>query len=246
MDNIISKQHNKRLLQQDPLLAPHLPKTLPLTLSNLDDMLKRYAFVYLKPDNSCQGKGLFRVDRLDPFHYALRSREEHRPRVYQSLHTLYTDLLKHKMRRRYLIQRGIRSQTLTGQMVDIRVHLSRVHGKWLVAGIVGRVAPHRRIATNAYSGGKSVHVYPLLTKGMGYTHHAALATIDDMITLSRRAVAVMTARYPKWPEYGLDIGIDGNGHLWIYEINIKPGGLVFKNLSAKAYRRILLMHRLAR
>ncbi|MFC7442569.1 YheC/YheD family protein [Laceyella putida] len=246
MGNIKSKQNNARLLRQDPQLRNHLPHMLPLTKTNLSSMLQKYHFVYLKPDNSCQGKGLFRVDRYSPHLFSLRSRDDVRPRHYHSLRRLYKNFLKHKMPRRYLIQRGIRSQTPSGQMVDIRVHLARIHGKWVTAGIVGRVAPLHRIATNAYSGGKSVHVYPLLTKKLGYNRKKAFHTMAQMIALSRRAVSVISPRYPRWAEYGLDIGIDANGHLWIYEINIKPGGLVFKNLSAKAYKRILLLHRLAR
>lgn len=246
MGTVISKQNNARLLRQSPHLRKHLPQTLPLTRTNLRRMLKKFPFVYLKPDNSCQGKGLFRVDRSGARHFWLRSREDRAPVHYRSLKSLYRDLLYDKMPRRYLIQRGIESQTPSGQMVDIRVHLARIEGKWVTAGIVGRVAPHQRIATNAYSGGKSVYVYPLLTKELGYSHKSALVIIDRMISLSRRAVSVISAHYPEWAEYGLDIGIDTKGRLWIYEINIKPGSLVFKNLGTKAYKRILLLHKLAR
>jgi hypothetical protein len=246
MGSVISKWNNAMILWRDPELRQHIPVTVPLTKQHLHGMLQEFPFVYLKPDNSCQGKGLFRIDRMGRNRYLMRARDVQFELKYENFTRMCKDLRNARMRRPYIIQEGISSQTPGGAMMDIRVHLTRVDGKWEIAGLVGRVAQPRKIATNAYSGGKSVHVDELLTKEMGYSEEHAQQTIEKLKSISERAVQRISARYPSWSEYGLDIGIDKQGHLWIYEINIRPGTLVFKNLSAESCERVLELRKKAR
>jgi hypothetical protein len=132
------------------------------------------------------------------------------------------------MKRPYLIQQGIPSLTKSKKLFDIRTHLVRVNGEWKLGGIIGRIAHKDPLVTNAYSGGKSKKIMPLLTRELGYTEEQAHLMIQQLSDLSFEAVQTISHVYPKWYEYGLDIGIDEQKRPWIYEINIKPGLLVFE------------------
>jgi hypothetical protein len=57
------------------------------------------------------------------------------------------------------------------------------------------------------------------------------------------ATETFSAAFPRWTEVGLDIGIDEDGQLWIYEINIKPGMLVFRD-DRPSFERIMKMKKL--
>jgi hypothetical protein len=245
MGSVISKWENALLMRQDEYVAPHIPITHRLNEETLKQMLKFFPFVYLKPDNSCQGKGLMRVDRLENGHYELQARDDGTRSTHSSYSSLLQAIKRKKMNRYYIVQQGINSKTLGGRMFDIRVHLMRIDGRWVVAGIVARVARKKGFVTNSYSGGKSKHVFPLLIEKLGYNEEEAHLVIDELTGLSLRATKRISSVYPKWPEFGLDIGIDQEGRLWIYEINIHPGTLVFKNLGREEYRHILKMRKRA-
>lgn len=245
MGSVISKLDNCQILRQNKKIGPYIPETLPLSQESLSHMLRHFPFVYLKPDNSCQGKGIMRIDQLPSGEFLLRTRDTRSTSVHFHLPQLWSGISKNKIDRPYIIQQGINSVTLTGHLFDIRVHLMRIKGKWRVAGIVGRVAPRKSIVTNAYSGGISKHVEDLLTDDLGYNPRRAENTIEELCTISKQATKTMSRAYPKWSEFGLDIGIDTFNNIWIYEINIKPGTLVFKNLDRETFRHILNLRKKA-
>lgn len=147
---------------------------------------------------------------------------------------------REKMNRPYLIQQGIASYTKKGRLFDIRTHLLRIQGKWEMGAIIGRVATKRGVATNAYSGGTPVPIRPLLQDHLGFEEEKSEAYIERLTTLSLEATQTFSKVFPKWTEFGLDIGVDEKGKLWIYEINIKPGMLVFRK-DRPSYERIMKM-----
>ena len=236
MSRITSKLDNRNILSQHPLIAPHLPDTVPLRFSNLQHMLQRYSMLYLKPDNSCQGKGIIRIDRLANNKLKLRTRDDQTTSYHTNILSLWRNILRKKRKRPYLIQQGINSLTKNQRLFDIRVHLFRIHGNWVIGGIIGRIATQNGIATNAYSGGQPKEIMALLREDLGLSWEQQKRTIHDLCQLSLIATEWISRIHPKWSEFGLDIGIDRNGHYWLYEINIKPGLYVFryeKELLAK-------------
>jgi hypothetical protein len=112
--------------------------------------------------------------------------------------------------------------------------------------MVARIADRESIVTNTYSKGISTYVDTLLMRDRGLTFHQTNLIIEKLKSLSLDATRHMSRHYPKWSEFGLDIGMDENDQLWIYEINITPGALVFKNLSPESLTRILRLRKLAK
>jgi hypothetical protein len=199
-------------------------------------MLQKYNTVYIKPNDSCQGKGVIRVDRIQK-HFQLKTRDKKATYRLSNIDQVMARIQKVKMNRTYIVQRGIDSYTRAKKLFDIRVHLLRVNSKWEIGGIIGRIASKHGVATNAYSGGTPVLIQNLLQKHLILGEHRKKELMKELTTLSLHATHTFSKAFPKWSEFGLDIGIDKRGHLWIYEINIKPGLLVFKN-DPTSLRRI--------
>jgi hypothetical protein len=146
------------------------------------------------------------------------------------------------MRKRYyIIQQGVDSVTKNGRHFDIRVHLMRIHRKWKVAGSVGRLAVRNAIVTNAYSGGISKHLDLIFSQHLGYNPYRTRQTIRKLHYIAIEAAKTISRHHPTWSEFGLDMGIDSKNRVWIYEINISPGTLVFKNLDKQSYRHVLAL-----
>lgn len=224
----IQKQKNHSIMAQHPKLLAHLPATKRLTRHSMQQMLKHYPHLYLKPNNSCQGKGIMRIDRLPKQRYQLQIRDNNKRYTCTSQHDLYRLIQQNKRKRPYIVQQGIESRTIDGRLYDIRVHLARIDGAWHVVGIIGRIAPKKGIATNAYSGGIPVNIHRLLRQHLQLSPIEQRRTLSQLANLSLLATYVISDHFPKWAEYGLDIGRDRWGHLWIYEINIHPGLYVFR------------------
>lgn len=242
---VTSKLNNAMLLLQHRSTSDYIPRTQLLTRSALSRMLQTFPTVYLKPNDSAQGKGILRVDR-DTSEYLLRSRDTKAISTHDSFDELWEDINEMKRNRVYVIQQGIASITKAGHPFDIRVHLARMNGSWIVGGIVARLASKESIVTNAYSGGVSKHVHQILTEDLDLSAIESLTIIHQLKSISLNATKLISSRYPKWAEYGLDIGLDQHLHPWIYEINITPGGKVFQNLDRESYLHILRLHRQAR
>jgi glutathione synthase/RimK-type ligase-like ATP-grasp enzyme len=163
MGKEINKLDNAQLLAQNEDVAPHLPEYHRLSWESLRSMLRKYPVVYAKPVNSCQGKGVMRVERVT-HGYVLKPRDVDRTYRLRTLTALYQTIQRLKMPRMYLLQQGIPSYTVNGRLFDIRTHLLRIDGEWQIGAIIGRVATARGVATNAYSGGKPVPILVMINK----------------------------------------------------------------------------------
>lgn len=242
MQKEISKLGNAQILSRNHYVAAHIPEYHPLTKSSLQAMLNKYHTVYVKPNNSCQGKGVIRIEQTDNS-YVVKPRDRDKTIRSSSIKGLMRCIQREKMHRSYLIQQGIASYTKNGRLFDIRTHLLRIQGEWEIGAMIGRVATKRGVATNAYSGGTPVPIRLLLKNHLDLNNEKSEAYIERLSTLSFEATQTFGKVFPKWTEFGLDIGIDENNHLWIYEINIKPGMLVFRK-DRPSYERIMQMKKL--
>jgi hypothetical protein len=241
--SVISKLNNWAILQKDKRVAFSLPTTLPYSIQNLRTMLNQYSILYLKPDNSCQGKGAMRIDKLPNGHYLLRSRDTKKENTCKNLTALNRSIQHIKMKRPYLIQQGIISQTPSGKMVDIRVHLFRLGHVWQTAGMAARIASIKNVVTNRSSGGKPIYLDELLKSHLSYTATEAKQKVAELTRLATRAVQLISDRYPSYSEFGVDVGIDREGKLWIYEVNIRPSLRMFKQLNYSLFLRLLRLRK---
>lgn len=243
---VTSKIDNATLLLSHESVASHIPRTQSLTQPNLIDMLEAYPIVYIKPNDSAQGKGILRVDVHSNGSYLLRSRDIDDQWIYQNHSDLWNHINQIKHPRSYIVQQGISSVTKQGNPFDIRVHLTRVNRRWIIAGMVGRMAPLDGIVTNYFLEGPTTYVSNLLTGSLELSSHQANGLIHEIKTLSLTTTKIISTTYPKWSEFGLDIGIDAERKLWIYEINITPGASVFQRLNYQSYLRVLKLRKQAK
>ncbi|MFC4077753.1 YheC/YheD family protein [Salinithrix halophila] len=243
---VTNKLGNAMLLSGHPFTRAHVPLTRMLNQQQLEIFLACFPLVYLKPLFGCRGKGIWRIDRLSGGEYLLRARKRkrtYRPKSQRELWRVLRSLLG---KRTYVIQQGIRSETRSGRPFDIRVHLVRIDGKWREAGIVGKVARRNSIVTNRHSGGIPKPAIHLFRNDLGYSRSQTDQILKDLERISVQATRVISRCHPKWWEFGVDAGVDSRGKVWIYEINITPGGMVFRDADQKVFYRMLRLRRIAK
>ena len=235
---VSSKWLKTKAILKDPKIRKMVPETRRMNEQSLRSMLNRYSMVYVKPDAGSGGKGVMRVERVNGL-YSYQTEEK--KRTFASFASLYRSLLRHKRKRPYLVQRGIRLLKYKGRRFDIRVMVQRnLRRTWETTGMIGRVAHPRKIVTNYHNGGKPMEVRTLLKP---LVSGKSLSRIEKRLSMAGYDAAKALSRtYPGLGMVGADIGLDADFHPWIIELNTNPDPYIFRHLKDKRISRKILRY----
>lgn len=224
-------------LYNHPLTPDCIPEThRSPSIQTIRAMLERHQMVYLKPSGGSLGLGIFRITRNPQGGYYCRFRNGDRNilRRFQSLPPLMTQIFGRQMTRipRYLVQQGIPLIKHEDRPVDFRVHMHKDRsGKWGVVGIGAKVAGLGSVTTHGRSGGSLFPASQLLK----WTFPGKGADMENRIkeTSIRICNALEAQVAGPLGELGLDIGVDRNQKVWLFEANAKPGRHIFQHPSLR-------------
>ncbi|MCA1030854.1 YheC/YheD family protein [Bacillus timonensis] len=227
-----------KLLQKDTLVAAYLPETYEQpSIERIERMLSKYNHVFLKPANGSLGLGVFQIiySREEEAYYCRYKDDqenENRLQKFTSLEALLKRLFRNKQLENYIVQQGITLMRKEHKVIDFRIHTNKnVRGKWEVSVIAGKISGRGSVTTHINNGGlvKTIEeIFPTrddCIKAREKLKEAALLlsrSIDDKVEGSIG-------------EIGFDLGIDKNGHLWLFEANSKPGRSIFAHPKLKDF-----------
>lgn len=225
-------------MKRNPVTARCIPETALYNRDHLRDFLKRYSSVYIKPDGGMQGIGIFRVDRTRSG-YLIRGGDR-KPQRVKTSKEVYRALKHYVQPRKHILQQGIQSETPDSHPFDFRVHVQRLGSKWVVGGIFAKVGKRKKIVTNVSGGSRPVSTQALLTRYLKLNPRKADQIKRELKRISIATATEMNKAYPGRREFGVDIGMDKKGRLWIFEANRSPGIYPFADLpDRRDYQRIL-------
>jgi hypothetical protein len=234
-----SKWTKTKILLLNKEIRPYVPTTQRMNKQSLRDMLNQYAMVYVKPEHGTMGLGVIRVEKfISHGRNVYRFQSGFRAYTFQSYDAMYHILDKIKLKRTYLVQKGIRLLKYQKRPFDIRVMVQQSPaGQWETTGIIGRLAQPRKIVTNYHSGGTPLPIETLLTP---YMPQPKKAGYNRMLGgLGHKIATHFNRTHPGFKEFGIDIGIDPTLKPWIIEINSRPDPYIFNQLKDKRmYRKI--------
>lgn len=221
-DKIFYSQHltkwlQFRLIAKDHNLKQYLPHTIPLTSKKgLIDMLKKYGSVYLKPNQSYQGKGMYSIKRTKQG-YVVKN-EYNQIKIFHSSYQLSSFIKKHIYGKPYLIQQSVPFQ-YKNRMVDFRVYLQKdKHKKWFCPGITTRISTENSIITN------SRNRAGLLEAGEGFRQLFSIS-IEESKRIQEKMIEVCTMIATLIENEGIHLGdvafdviVDSNLKIWILEL----------------------------
>lgn len=235
---IASKWLKTHIMMQDEKLAPYLPQTVWWQPKRLFELLKEYGLVYLKPDKGGGGSGIICIEQVRSHRYEVRYLT--RRQVITGEKTLLS-LLKRWMHphKRYLMQQGIRLARVSGRPFDIRIIVQKPHQNWMAMGMAAKVAAKEKIVTNRSSGGMAFPVSPLLQAGLGW-HEEHVQKFQQLLQwIALRTASTLSNRFSGLRVLGLDIGVDEQGRVWIFEVNTRPQFHLFQQTDPDRYQRII-------
>ncbi|WP_027084635.1 YheC/YheD family protein [Cohnella panacarvi] len=236
--HLTNKWLKTKAIARDAKVRGWVPETRLMNLSSLRAMLRRYGMVYVKPVSGTYGRGVMRVEAgIGAYTYQV----EQTKRSFATVEDLYRSITRHKLKRSYLVQRGIRLLKYKGRRFDIRVMVQRnLRGRWETTGIIGRVAHPRKIVTNYHSGGKPTALQTLLAPLSTKTVRARIER--RIASVGYNAAVALNRAYPTVNMVGADIGLDTSFRPWIIELNTAPDPYLFRFLKDKRIHRKVLRY----
>ena len=128
----------------------------------------------------------------------------------------------------YVVQQGIRLIEMDLCPIDFRFHMTKNGlNQWEVSGIGAKKAGRGSVTTHISNGGQLLTPEQVLRSAFGQR-------ADDVLLKAKQvAVLMASAIENKYPhtlaELGLDVGIDKNENVWMFEANAKPGRSIFSH-----------------
>jgi glutathione synthase/RimK-type ligase-like ATP-grasp enzyme len=227
-------------LKKSEQLTPYLPESRIMTQNAFSDLIAKYTHVIVKPIRGSRGKGVIQVSSIENNMYILHI--ENIRYTIQGKEDTYMYLKTIIGTSEYMVQRRISRPTINDCPFDLRVIVQRkkLSNLWIVTGRVAKVAGKGYIVSNI-SRSKG-YLLPVRTAFQHSTikylsTQTLLSNIDRIALLSAERLAT---HFTGHRIYGLDIGLDQNGRVWIIEANNFPILSHFRKLNdTTMYNRIM-------
>jgi hypothetical protein len=234
----VGKWTKHKLMSKDERLSSYLPDTQYLNRSSLNIMLDKYNQIMVKPCFGYQGLGIIQISSLSDEEFELHI--GHRKIIINGKEKIY-DYLKEnhfpRKRQRYIVQQRIPLAKINNNPFDIRVMVQRKKKslEWVVTGKLAKVAANNFVVTNA---AKAVLTVENAIEKSMINNEKIKDIVMELEEVSLLIAQQLANSYTKKRVYGIDLGIDFEGKVWIIEANLTPAVSMFKFLNDGSYETI--------
>jgi D-alanine-D-alanine ligase-like ATP-grasp enzyme len=236
---IASKGLKTKILERDSWLKQYLPHTAWYQDDILLSMLGRYNLLYVKPDKGGGGVGIVRVRKVGWNQYECKSLYRQKIVSGAQLTALVKSLLLPD--KKYLIQQGISLAKINNRPFDLRLMLQRIDQNWELTGLAAKVAAPGKIVTNFCKGGRPYIARDAVRVVCG--EEGTAQKMAELKNLAYKVSEVLNKHFTGLRELGIDVGMDKEGHIWIFEVNTRPKFNMFRKLkNLQMYNKIRNKH----
>ncbi|USG64455.1 YheC/YheD family protein [Brevibacillus ruminantium] len=220
-EQFLNKWHVHAALENEPEAAQHLPQTIRYEgLQDLHTMLNSYQTIYAKPSNGSMGRGIARIRRINngyQLHYA-----GGRSLRFGTIGDLHRHLNRKTKGKAYLLQQGLPLIGINQRPTDFRVLVQKDRqGEWKVTSMVARLGQNRIVSNVSRGGSMTTPATALRMCGPWMTaNRPSVQTLHGIaLKLSQLLEQSLSGHYA---EFGIDLGVDVRGNVWLLEVNSKP------------------------
>ncbi|WP_276352573.1 YheC/YheD family protein [Cohnella caldifontis] len=236
-----------RFYSKHPVIRRHLPPTSVFRAATLNQYLRRYGAVYIKPDRTHQGKGVIKAWKTGKGYAWVLLRGA--PKKCRTSGQLYRAIKKRALPQEHIVQKAIRLARIRGRPLDIRVMMMRnTRNRWQFFGLYSKVAGPTSIVTNiSNSRGYVLPFEKSMKQSLGLSRTEANLVKARMVRLSH-AICRHAGKIRRYHKVGIDFAVDARKKIWMIEANFTyPGYKGFSRLPDKtAYWRIKKMDNILR
>jgi hypothetical protein len=197
--------------------------------------LANYTSIIIKPVSGAKGEGVIFVEKKDTNFSLKVNKFEHHFSKEELEYWICELLLQDET---YLIQPFIRSKTKSGLSFDFRLHVQKDrHGKWVITTAFPRIVDKGGIVSNLNNGGFAAPLTEFLKRQYDENYYNIKRYLEVFaVQFSTHFDSLYNERLD---ELGIDVGLDENQKIWIYEVNWRPGTPVLFGLEMDIARRTI-------
>ncbi|MFV8827447.1 YheC/YheD family protein [Alkalihalobacterium sp. APHAB7] len=220
-NHFYTKHECTEILSENKHLRPHIPETN--SLENLEDLhfyTKKYNQFYLKPIRGHGGKGIFYVKILGNGKVSCIGKRE--KEIFDSCSELENWFQHYFQRHKYILQEAIVTKKWKGgKATDIRLNMNKNgNGKWEVSFLVGRIALNKVFVSAGAGNNVLIYIDHFLKQLFSDKGHEVIK--KSIIDLGYSICETFDNTKYNMGDLGIDLGIDNQGKLWIFEVNNLP------------------------
>ncbi|WP_216773277.1 YheC/YheD family protein [Metabacillus halosaccharovorans] len=235
----LSKWYQYKKLSEHPFLSNYVPKTKKLVNKHLFlKMINEFGAVYLKPNQSYQGKGIIKIEKNGNA-YTLMNINGHVKKIFQE-HILL-NYVTYKMKQKYLIQQAI-PFTIGESLIDFRLYLQKDKEKqWDSPGMIARIGKKGSIITNA---NHRIDVLPsqyAFARYYGLTNNQIFTLQNEVTNIGKKTAEYIEECGHHLGDIAIDLVVDNELKIWILEFQGGYGAEIKeRNMPNKLYEKLMI------
>lgn len=228
--NKISKESIQKIMGKDKQFQKYaIPTSRCKTFSVIKGFLLKYGEVVVKPIYSQLGKDIYKISQVNEDEFIVGYRKSSRKMSLQETFIYFQNIISQD---KFIVQKYIPSRTLIGDPFDCRVHLEKnKDGTWVIAKKYIRVGTGQQVVSNIQQGGNMFDTGMFLKLKFKEDAQSVNNHIDSFaLNIAKKAEMV---RKRELVTLGLDIGIDEDKNLFLFEANSAPDTSLLQEEVAK-------------
>ncbi len=212
----------RRLMEYKEFASYIVPSETVLSFEHFWGMLEKYKELVIKPIVGHQGEGVCFVKK-EKDEYVVTHDNTSIKYAFDEFKKMIEDKLKECS---HLLQPYINSRTKSGKSYDFRLHVQKnKDAQWVTTKVYPRIAQTNNIVCNLSSGGYTTLLNSFLKEEFGDEASEVNQDLEAFSLQLANHMDKIQKECGKEPldELGIDIGLDKNKKIWIYEVNYRPG-----------------------
>ena len=192
-----------------------------ITVETIDDIFKqldKYGKIVCKANEGSLGVSVYSIEKTDET-YTIQIKAERTVFDEVGCYQFIQDNILNR-NESFVVQPFIQSRTNDGNPFDIRAHLMKdENGQWTIARIYPRIGARSSVVSNLHLGGSTCDIKMFLNK------HITVENPQELQKDLQKFVIDFANTIEKqfdfhFSELGLDIAIDENEKVWLFEVNM--------------------------
>ncbi|WP_324727730.1 YheC/YheD family protein [Lysinibacillus fusiformis] len=213
----------KRLKEAKEFEQYLIPSEIVKDADVFHKFINYYKRVVFKPIDGRKGKGIYFITKAGPKNFEVKKDSTNTIYSKPQLDALLKELLASGT---FIMQPYIQSITKAGQVYDFRLHVQKNgEGKWVVTTVYPRIAPNGSIIPNINNGGFTNYLDPFLEQEFKEEAYNIRRMLEHFsLALAHHLDDIQMEKFGEViDEIGIDVGLDQQQKIWMYEVNWRPG-----------------------
>ena len=228
------------MAEKSKLVSNNIPETKLLSsIEDINKMIEKYDYVYLKPVSSSLARGLIRVHKLED-NYSFQINDNPYPVVVHGGETAFNYFNRIKHNQQYLVQQGINSIKFENRYIDFRVIMQKNETlEWKCTNIVAKVGKQNGICSNFKEDGYALTFEEVFDKVLKLEDEKIYNIKNKLINICNILCKMLDETGENFGDMGIDAAIDDKLNIWILEANTRHDHKIVLSLKDKeAYHEI--------